>query len=121
MSKDTAVAAVAAVCPRCKSKKVKEEMRLASPGSVSSIGLWRMWWGFGVGLVVLVMGLLAIYIRSRLDPTLATVFLLIGVISLAYALYILATAIYSLRLPRVRRLVCQKCLHSWEITPEGAG
>lgn len=108
------------VCPRCKSKNVKEEDRLASPGSTSTIGSWRIGWGYGVAIAVIAFGILAIYARSLVDPTLAFVFLAIGVLSFVYGLYILATSLYAGRMPRIKKFVCQKCLHEWSLVPESA-
>lgn len=106
------------VCPRCKSKNVKEEERLSSPGSASTFGSWRIGWGYGVAIAVIAFGILAIYMRSFVDPTLDVVFLAIGLLSFAYGLYILVTSFYAGRMPRVKKFVCQKCLHEWSIAPE---
>ncbi|RLT40511.1 MAG: hypothetical protein DWI57_08370 [Chloroflexi bacterium] len=106
------------MCPRCKSKNVKEEERLASPGSVSTIGSWRIGWGYAVAIAVIAFGILSIYARGFVDPTLDLLFLSIGILSFVYALYVLAVSLYAARLPRVKKLVCQKCLHEWSLAPE---
>ena len=95
-----------------------ESASLTSPGSIGTIGSWRIGWGYGVAIAVSAFGILAIYVRSFVDPTLDVVFLAIGVLCFVYALYVLATSLYAARLSRVKRLVCQKCLHEWSLVPE---
>lgn len=101
------------ICPRCGSKKVKQEERLASPNAVGSIGSWRVGWGYGVAIAVLLFGVLALYVRRFVDPTLDTLFLAIALVSFIYALYVLAGSLYAARWAHVKKYVCQKCLHEW--------
>jgi len=42
-----------------------------------------------------------------------TILLAIGVISFAYALYVLAGSLYAGRWARTDRYVCQECLYEW--------
>lgn len=109
--------ATAIVCPRCKSKNVKQEERLASPNSVSSIGSWRVGWGYVVAIIVIGFGLSALYVRRYVDPTLDTLFMAIAIVSFLYGLYVLAGSLYAARWSHVRKMVCQKCLYEW--SPEG--
>lgn len=108
------------VCPRCKSKNIKEEERLTSPNSIGTIGSWRIGWGYGVAIAVIAFGILAIFARRFVDPTLDTLFLAIGIISFVYALYVLAVSLYAARWSRVKKFVCQKCLHEWSLAQEAA-
>ncbi|MBI3958894.1 MAG: hypothetical protein HY328_08795 [Chloroflexi bacterium] len=106
------------VCSRCASKRVKEEERLTSSKSIGSIGSWRIGWGYGVAIAVIGFGILSIFARRFVDPTLDTVFLAIGIVSFVYALYVLAGSLYAARWSRVKKFVCQKCLYEWSPAQE---
>jgi len=101
------------VCPQCKSTDIRAEERLTSPRSIGSIGSWRIRLGYGVAIAVIAFGLIAILARRFVDPTMGTILLAIGVISFAYALYVLAGSLYAGRWARTDRYVCQECLYEW--------